>query len=316
MDEFEIIRRYWTRPACHAVLGVGDDAAILRPTQGCDLHVSADMLVEGRHFFSDVAPGALGHKTLAVNLSDMAAMGATPKWVILSLALPAIDEAWMAEFSMSFLSLAEQHGINLIGGDTTRGPLTLSVTIIGETPTGQALRRAGAREGDDVWVSGELGLGAMAVRSRLSKIPPLPVGLYDAAWNRLEYPEPRIALGQALLHLANAAIDISDGLMLDLGHIASASKVAAEVWADTLPSHPLAESIRAHFLDCLTTGGDDYELLFTASPEKRSQISAYALTAGCRLTRIGRIKAGQGVSLLGKDGNIIQFGTTGYNHFA
>ncbi|UJB30610.1 thiamine-phosphate kinase [Chromobacterium sp. Beijing] len=315
MNEFELIRRYFTRPAGGAVLGVGDDAAILRPTPGCDLHVSVDMLVEGRHFFADVAPEALGHKALAVNLSDMAAMGAAPRWVVLSLALPAMDEAWAAGFSQGFFALAERYGVDVIGGDTTRGPLTLSVTVGGETPGGQALRRAAARAGDDVWVSGELGLGAMAVRSRLGKLAPLPDGLREAAWRKLEYPEPRIALGRALLPLAHAAADVSDGLLSDLGHIAAASRVGAEVWAEALPSHPLAEAARGQWLDCLAAGGDDYELVFTAPAERRAQIEACAATAGCRLSRIGRIVAGQGVSLLDGEGNIIQLESTGYDHF-
>ncbi|NHR05014.1 thiamine-phosphate kinase [Chromobacterium haemolyticum] len=315
MNEFELIRRYFTRPAGGAVLGVGDDAAILRPTPDRDLHVSVDMLVEGRHFFADVAPEALGHKTLAVNLSDMAAMGAAPRWVVLSLALPVMDETWAAGFSRGFFALAERYGVDVIGGDTTRGPLTLSVTVGGETPRGQALRRAAARVGDDVWVSGELGLGAMAVRSRLGRIAPLPDGLREAAWRKLEYPEPRIALGLALLPLAHAAADVSDGLLSDLGHIAVASQAAVEVWADALPSHPLAEAAREQWLDCLAAGGDDYELVFTAPAARRAQIEACAETAGCRLSRIGRIAAGQGVSLLSGDGNIIQLESTGYDHF-
>ncbi|KMN30797.1 thiamine monophosphate kinase [Chromobacterium sp. LK1] len=315
MNEFELIRRYFTRPAQRAVLGVGDDAAILRPAADCDLHVSVDMLVQGRHFFADVAPRALGHKTLAVNLSDMAAMGAAPRWVVLSLALPAADEAWIAGFAQGFFELAERYGVDVVGGDTTRGPLTLSVTVGGETPRGQALRRAAARPGDDIWVSGELGLGAMAVRSRLGKIEPLPDGLREAAWRKLEYPEPRIALGQALLPLAHAAADVSDGLLSDLWHIAAASHVAAEVWADALPSHPQAEAARGQWLDCLAAGGDDYELVFTAPAERRTQIEACAATAGCRLSRIGRVVAGQGVSLLDGAGTIIKLGSIGYDHF-
>ncbi|MEN3810268.1 thiamine-phosphate kinase, partial [Chromobacterium piscinae] len=167
MNEFELIGRYFKRPTPSAVLGVGDDAAIVRPTPGHELHLSADMLVEGRHFFANVSPRALGHKTLAVNLSDMAAMGARPRWALLSIALPRADEAWVAEFAAGFFALADAHGVELIGGDTTGGPLTLSVTIMGETPAGQALRRDGAKPGDDIWVSGELGLGALAVRHRL-----------------------------------------------------------------------------------------------------------------------------------------------------
>ncbi|WP_406850185.1 thiamine-phosphate kinase, partial [Chromobacterium phragmitis] len=226
MNEFELISRYFKRDAPSARLGVGDDAAIVRPTPGCDLHMSVDMLVEGRHFFSDVAPRALGHKTLAVNLSDMAAMGARARWALLSIALPKANEAWVSEFAAGFFALADVHGVELIGGDTTGGPLTLSVTILGEAPSGQALRRDAARTGDDIWVSGELGLGALAVRHRLGWLNVNDAELLAAATHKLEYPEPRLALGAAMLPLARAAADVSDGLLADLGHILAASGVA------------------------------------------------------------------------------------------
>ncbi|WP_434626991.1 thiamine-phosphate kinase [Chromobacterium sp. CV08] len=315
MKEFELIGRYFQRAAPSALLGVGDDAAIVRTRPGHDLHVSADMLVEGRHFFADVAPRALGHKTLAVNLSDMAAMGATPRWALLAIALPRADEAWVAEFAAGFFALADAHGVELIGGDTTGGPLTLSVTIMGEAPSGRALRRGAARAGDDIWVSGELGLGALAVRHRLGWLNVNDAELLAAARHKLEYPEPRLALGAALLPLAHAAADVSDGLMADLGHILSASGVAGEVWADSLPSHPLLEADRLAYLDCLAAGGDDYELVFTAPTAKRDRIEAAAAACGCRATRIGRVLDGQGGRLLDAAGQTVKLHKEGYDHF-
>ncbi|ATP28863.1 thiamine-phosphate kinase [Chromobacterium violaceum] len=314
MNEFELIGRYFKRGAPSVLLGVGDDAAIVRPTPGLDLHLSADMLVEGRHFFADVSPRALGHKTLAVNLSDMAAMGARARWALLSIALPRADEAWVAEFAAGFFALADAHGVELIGGDTTGGPLTLSVTIIGETPAGQALRRDGAKPGDDIWVSGELGLGALAVRQRLGWLNVNDMELLAAATHKLEYPQPRLALGDALLPLAHAAADVSDGLMADLGHILAASGVAGEVWADALPSHPALEARRAECLACLAAGGDDYELVFTAPPTRRAAIEAAA--AGiCRATRIGRVLDGRGGLLLDGAGQAVTLDKKGYDHF-
>ncbi|MDF0604944.1 thiamine-phosphate kinase [Neisseriaceae bacterium TC5R-5] len=316
MNEFELIQRYFTRPSSQAVLGVGDDAAIVRPSPGHDLHISTDMLVEGRHFFTDVAAKALGYKTLAVNLSDMAAMGAVPRWVLLAASLPRLDEAWLAGFADGFFELADSCKVALIGGDTTCGPLTLSVTILGETPTGKALRRDAAQLGDDIWVSGDLGLAAMAVRSRLGQLPALPTSLQQAAWRKLEYPSPRLALGQALLGVAHAAADVSDGLLADLRHIASASALGAEVWCAALPSLPEVEAERGRWLPCLAAGGDDYELVFTAPVHVRQAIEQCGLRAGCRVSRIGQMVADSGVRLLADDGTEIHLESSGYDHFA
>lgn len=318
MNEFDLIRQYFTRPAPSAVLGIGDDAAILRPTPGQDLHVSVDMLVEGRHFFADVSPQALGHKTLAVNLSDMAAMGAKPRWAFLSLALPQLDEAWARDFSRGLFALAGQYGVDLAGGDTTRGPLTLSVTIMGETPQGQALRRDAAQVGDDVWVSGELGLGAIAVavRNGLLADAGLSEDVLAACQCKLDFPVPRLELGQALLGVAHAAADVSDGLLADLGHILIASGVAAEIRADSLPSLPQLEAERARWLDYLAAGGDDYELCFTAPQAARQAVEAAGKVAGCRVTRIGHIVAGSGVRLLDGQGVAMTLKKAGYDHFA
>jgi thiamine-monophosphate kinase len=318
MNEFELIRQYFTRPAPSAVLGVGDDAAILRPTPGQDLHVSVDMLVEGRHFFADVSPQALGHKTLAVNLSDMAAMGARPRWAFLALALPQTDESWVRDFSRGLFALADQYGVELVGGDTTRGSLTLSITIMGETPQGQALRRDAAQAGDDVWVSGELGLGAIAVALRSGKLTNagLSEDVLAACQCKLDFPVPRLELGQALLGVAHAAADVSDGLLADLGHILQASGVAADIWADSLPSLPQLEMERWHWLEYLAAGGDDYELCFTAPPTARDAVLAAGKAAGCRVTRIGCIVAGDGANLLDKTGAAITLNKAGYDHFA
>lgn len=318
MNEFDLIRQYFTRPAPSAVLGVGDDAAILRPTPGQDLHVSVDMLVEGRHFFADVSPQALGHKTLAVNLSDMAAMGAKPRWAFLSLALPQLDEAWARDFSRGLFALAGQYGVDLAGGDTTRGPLTLSITIMGETPQGQALRRDAAQVGDDVWVSGELGLGAIAVAVRNGQLADagLSEDVLAACQCKLDFPVPRLELGQALLGVAHAAADVSDGLLADLGHILTASGVAAEIRADSLPSLPPLEAQRERWLDYLAAGGDDYELCFTAPQAAREAVEAAGKAAGCRVTRIGHIVAGSGVRLLDGQGAVMTLKRAGYDHFA
>lgn len=316
MNEFELIRRYFTRPAKNAVLSVGDDAAIVRPSPGHDLHVSVDMLVSGRHFLPDVDPRALGHKTLAVNLSDMAAMGATPRWVVLSIALPEAAEAWVAGLAEGFFALADKYGVSLIGGDTTGGPLTLSVTIFGETPSGQALRRDAAQDGDDVWVSGELGLGAMALREKLKGDLSLPAEVLAVGLNRLERPEPRVALGLALQGLAHAAIDVSDGWLADFGHILERSNKGAELWFDALPTHAWLAGRRYQYPELIAAGGDDYELTFTAPASARGAIETLQATLGLRLSRVGRICADGGARLLDGQGKPMTLQRAGYDHFA
>ncbi|KZE35069.1 thiamine-phosphate kinase [Crenobacter luteus] len=317
MNEFELIRRYFDRPAKNAVLGVGDDAAIVRPTPGHDLHVSVDMLVEGRHFFADVDPAALGHKTLAVNLSDMAAMGAAPRWVVLAVALPHSDEAWVARFADGFFALADRFDVGVIGGDTTRGPLTLSVTVFGEAPSGRALRRNAAQEGDDVWVSGTLGLGAMALREKLAGDLKLPADALAAGLARLERPEPRVALGQGLLGLAHAAVDVSDGWFADFGHILERSNKGAELWFDALPTHPWLAERRARYPELIAAGGDDYELAFTAPAANRAAIEALGLQLGVAVSRVGRVRSPEaGVSLIDSAGRPVALQRAGYDHFA
>jgi thiamine-monophosphate kinase len=316
-SEFDLIARFFTRPAPNAVLGVGDDAALLAPTPGTELVVSSDMLVAERHFFPDTDPYLLGHKALAVNLSDLAAMGAIPRWAMLSLALPDVDEAWLAEFSRGFFELADAYNVSLVGGDTTRGPLNLCVTILGEAPTGRALRRSGAKADDSVWVSGDLGAAALGVRYLAGQIM---LDAADAALcqARLHRPEPRVVLGNMLCCVAHAAIDISDGLLADLGHILDRSGVGAEIEFDRLPAHPVLAAKRADPLvrRCLLAGGDDYELCFTAPPDRDRAILAVAHAAGVPLSRIGRITAESGLRLLDGEGREMDVREKGFDHFA
>ena len=322
-SEFDLIARYFTRPARSAALGVGDDAALLRPTPGHELVVSTDMLVAGQHFFADTDPVWLGHKTLAVNLSDLAAMGATPRWALLALAIPEADAAWLEAFSQGLFDLADRHGVELVGGDTTRGPLNLCLTILGEVAAGQALRRDGAKAGDDIWVSGELGAAALGVRYLRGDIE---LGEAEAAacLQRLHAPEPRVALGQALLGVATATIDISDGLLADLGHILerSGAKLGAGLGAEIeLGLLPAAAAVASR-LDltwirrCLLAGGDDYELCLTAPAARRAKVAAAAAEAGVTVTRIGRIAEVPGVKVLGPAGEVIPLEFSGYDHFA
>ena len=303
-SEFEIIRRYFSRPAPSALLGVGDDAALVQPAAGRELAVSTDLLLEGRHFAAGAAPRALGHKALAVNLSDMAAMGAAPRWATLALALPSADEAWLAAFAEGFYALAARFGVDLVGGDTTRGPLTLCVTILGELPAGTALRRDGARPGDDVWVSGELGGAAYALEHAQDA----------AAAKRLHEPEPRVALGERLRGLAGAAIDVSDGFAQDLGHILERSGVGALVHYDRLPRFPIDDPELER--RCVLSGGDDYELLFTASQGARGEIEALPAEIGLALARVGSIQPGDPkVVVLDAQGRPIRL-APGFDHFA
>jgi thiamine-monophosphate kinase len=316
-SEFDLIARHFTKPAANAVLGVGDDCALVDVTNGMDLAVSTDTMVSGTHFFPDVDPENLGHKTLAVNLSDIAAMGATPHWAMLALTLPSVDHDWLDAFAKGFFDLAAEYNVSLIGGDTTRGPLTITVTILGQVPTGAALRRNGAKAGNDVWVSGNVGDAALAVAHRHGKIV-LRERDYREAVMRLYEPTPRVALGQALRGMATSAIDISDGLIADLGHICRLSGVGATV---ELGSIPVSEIGARHFNDdqgltAIVAGGDDYELCFTAPANARESIEVLTDVLGVPLTRIGQIKRGKGVSLLGADGKSVKIDGRGYDHFS
>ncbi len=316
-SEFELIRRFFTRSSPGAVLGVGDDAALLRLAPGMELAVSTDMLVAGRHFLPDADAYLLGHKALAVNLSDLAAMGATPRWATLALALPEADETWLSSFSQGFLDLADRFAVDLVGGDTTRGPLNLCVTILGEVAAGRALRRDGARPGDDIWVSGYLGGAALGLGHVLGGTR-LPEDEASACLLRLQAPEPRVALGRGLLGVASAAIDISDGFLADLGHILERAVVGAEVMFEQLPAHPAvsARLNEALALQCLLAGGDDYELCFTAPAERSRDVLAAGEAAGVRVTWVGRISQAPGLRVMGPDGQAMSFEAGGYDHFA
>lgn len=319
-SEFDLIRRYFTHPVRHTILGAGDDAALVRARRGMHFVVSTDMLVEGRHFLRDTDPRQLGHKALAVNLSDMAAMGATPRWATLSLALPLADTRWLRGFSAGFMGLARAHGVDLIGGDTTRGSLNICVQIMGEVPAGAVLRRDGARAGDDIWVSGTLGDAALALAALDGRIriPPRELAQLERRLNR---PSPRVGLGLALRGFAHSAIDVSDGLVADLGHICERSHVAAAVELARVPAsvimlrhldHPAATAARL-------VGGDDYELCFTAAPRLRPRLKRTSARLKLALTRIGRISSapqgGARVTVLDAAGRAVRLPSRGFDHF-
>lgn len=320
MGEFDLIARYFTRPARRAVTGVGDDCALWQPQSGMQLAVSSDMLVEGRHFLSTVSAQRLGHKALAVNLSDLAACGARPLAFTLALSLPRVDEAWLQGFSHGLFMLADAHGCELIGGDTTQGPLNICITVFGEIPPGDALLRGAAQAGDDIYVSGTVGDARLALevfRGSLS----LDAELFEAARLRMEQPEPRVALGLALRGIANACIDISDGLVGDLGHIMKASGVGAVLttgWvADSAAISPALQSLpMSRRLDMALAGGDDYELLFTAAPDQAQAVQEAANDCDVPVTCIGRISAGQGLQVMDIHGVPISRRFVSFDHFS
>ena len=321
MTEFELIERYFRRPARNAVLGVGDDAALIAPSPGFEIAASVDMLVEGRHFFPGTDAEALGHKTLAVNLSDLAAMGATPRWALLAFALPSVDEGWLAAFARGFFALADAHGVDLVGGDTTRGPRNLCVTVLGEVPAGRALRRSGAKGGDSIWVSGKLGDAALAVAHQSGRIRLEGADLVGCE-NALSRPAPRVALGLGLRGIASAVIDVSDGLVGDLGHVLDASQIGATIDLDLLPrsaalERQLGGAAREIALQCLLAGGDDYELCFAAPRARDGAILTLGDRLGLPLTRIG-IATAQHVGLEVRDaaGRPLERLPHAFDHFA
>jgi thiamine-monophosphate kinase len=326
MGEFDLIARYFKHPAHRAVLGVGDDCALLQPAPGCQMAISSDMLVEGRHFFPDVDPFSLGHKALAVNLSDLAACGARPLAFTLALALAQADAAWLEPFSRGLLALADAHDCELIGGDTTQGPLNICITVFGEVPVvngrGQALLRSGARVGDDIYVSGTLGDARMALECLRGQWV-LPPALLAQARQRLETPTPRIALGIALRGIATSAIDISDGLLGDLGHVLAASGAGGCI--DTSAASGLMACSGAALdaamtpdarMGCILAGGDDYELAFTAPPEARDAVQQAALASATCVTRIGQIESGTGLRLVDSQGATLPNHYQSFDHFA
>jgi len=318
MGEFDLIDRYFKRPARHADLGVGDDCALLSPRPGHQLALSTDMLVEGRHFLSTVDPARLGHKSLAVNLSDLAACGAEPRAFLLSLSMPRADATWLSGFSQGLFALADVHGCELVGGDTTQGPLNISITVIGDVPQGQALLRSGARAGDDIYVSGTVGdarLALEAFRGRLS----LPETVFNQCRQRMEQPTPRVALGMALRGVATAAADISDGLLGDLGHILQQSGVGAQLVLENCEGLLGVRSSAALGTDwlhtCVLSGGDDYELVFTAPPSRRGAVMQAAERSQTQVTRIGTVTAETGVQLLDAQGQRLSQRFASFDHF-
>ena len=324
MGEFDLIARYFTRPVRRAALGVGDDCALLAPAPGMQLAVSSDMLVEGRHFFADVSPERLGHKALAVNLSDLAACGARPLAFTLALALPRVDAPWLEAFSRGLLALADAHGCELVGGDTTQGPLNICITVFGEVPTGQALLRSGAQPGDDIYVSGTLGEARLALDALRGQFA-LPANMLAHLRQRLERPTPRVALGLALRGVASSALDLSDGLLGDLGHILRASGVGACI--DTSKTINLiaigARSISAtgqfdadYLQQCTLAGGDDYELAFTAAPARRGAVAAAAQASGTAVARIGVVEGAPGLRLIDAQGRPVAQRYASFDHFA
>ena len=315
LGEFELIERYFTRPARRASLGVGDDCALIAPAPGTVLAISSDMLVEGRHFLSTVAPERLGHKALAVNLSDLAACGARPLAFTLALALPRADEAFLDGFARGLFALADAHGCELVGGDTTRGPLTICITVFGEVGEGRALLRSGARAGDDLYASGTLGDARLALEAFRGNVA-LGADAFVAARRAMELPQPRVALGQALLGLATSAIDVSDGFVGDLGHVLRRSRVGAVVDVDAVPrSDVLATQAEALQRECLLHGGDDYELVFTAPAARRDDVLRAGESAGVAVTRIGRIEAGSGLVGVDREGRRVELEGASFDHF-
>ena len=320
ISEFSLIERYFAahgRCRPDVALGIGDDCALLLPPAGQQLVATVDTLVAEVHFFADADPEGVGHKALAVNLSDLAAMGATPAWATLALTLPRADEDWLAAFCRGLFALADRHGVQLIGGDTTHGPTTvITIQVHGFVPPGQALRRDGAKPGDTLYVTGTPGDAGLALAAAFGKAT-IAASHENYIRARLERPEPRITEGLALRGVASSAIDVSDGLAQDLGHILKRSQVGARLEVERLPLSPaLAASLdREAAVVAALTGGDDYELCFTVPPERTSPLESSAAEWDCRCTRIGVVTAEPGLRLIRADGSAFDLERLGYNHF-
>jgi thiamine-monophosphate kinase len=318
-SEFDLIARYFSLPPVSrpdVVLGVGDDCALLEVPAGRQLAVSIDTLVEGTHFARDADPHALGHKALAVNLSDLAAMGAVPAWATLALTLPSADEAWLAAFAAGFLDLAERHDVQLVGGDTTRGPRSVTVQVHGLVEPGRALRRDGAHPGDLVYVTGTLGDAGLALLAQQGLF--VGLGTVAALRERLDRPTPRLAEGRALVGTASAAIDVSDGLAADLGHVCSASGVGATLYLDRLPCSPTVRRYVAETGDWSVplAAGDDYELCVTVPASRQAEVEALAAGLPAGLHWVGVIERTPGIRLVLPDGSMLDHAPRGYDHFA
>jgi thiamine-monophosphate kinase len=318
LSEFDLIKQYFDQPLpddANIALGIGDDCALLNPNTGMQIAISSDMLVSGRHFFADADPYFLGHKSLAVNLSDLAAMGAKPLAFTLALSLPEANPAWLAPFSRGLFELAHQHQCRLIGGDTTKGPLNICITIFGELPIGSALKRNAAKVDDDIWVSGQLGDARLALSAYLNEIQ-LTSHQLNIASQRMHCPSPRIALGLAIRGIAHAALDVSDGLMGDLAHILKASQVGASLMVDQLP---IGEILQQQALqtqrEMSLAGGDDYELCFTAPVHARELIIAAGIASQTPVTRIGKIEAQSGLRLLDNNLQALNLKLHSFDHF-
>ncbi len=318
LSEFQLIARYFKRTAragSPVQLGVGDDCALLQPPNGELLAVSTDMLIEGRHFFAGANPYDVGHKALAVNLSDLAAMGAQPISFTLALALPASDPHWLQAFSEGLFHLADAQRIELMGGDTTRGPLTISITVMGSVPNAQSLKRSGAQAGDELWISGTLGDARLALEVLQNKRTLAP-DLFAKASERLHRPEPRVALGLALRGIASAAIDVSDGLLGDLGHLLNQSSLNATLFADDLPfGEALASQTTDTRYELALNGGDDYELCFSAAADQHQAVIDAGLRSQTAVTCIGRLNKGSGIHVQDHQGNHISAANHSFDHF-
>jgi thiamine-monophosphate kinase len=315
LGEFELIRRFFaesTPTRSDTSLGIGDDAALMRCASGMELAVTVDTLVAGVHFLPEVEPVSLGHKALAVNLSDLAAMGAEPAWCTLALTLPVADAAWLQGFADGFLGLARRYRVQLVGGDTTRGPLSITIQAMGQVPVGQALKRSGARPGDLIYVSGPLGGAGLGLKQRLGQVDRDE----PTALAALERPEPRVDLGRALRQLATACIDISDGLAADLGHLLTASAAGANLIYEDLP---LSDAVRGYIaatgdMALPLSAGDDYELCFTVPAERRVETDGLLGELGLAGGAIGRIEAASGLRIL-RHGEAVPLNRFGYQHF-
>ena len=312
MDEFELVARYFDHPQAgptQVTLGIGDDGAVLAHTPGTESVVVTDTLVCGTHFLKEHSAASIGHRALAVNLSDIAAMGATAEWATLNLTLPSFDESWVEQFAVSLLDLARRYGVTLVGGDTTRGPLSVTMTVGGRVSKGAALRRNGAQPGDSIYVSGQLGGAAAALaRNNMQLEDPL----LDAFW----YPQPRLALGVALVGVAHSAIDISDGLLSDLGHVLHASgDLGADIDGGRIPLHPQAELDlgNGRALELALGGGDDYELCFTVPDAGRGSISVLEEELALPLTCIGEVTR-DGPCQVRRNGKVLTGLVAGYRH--